>query len=105
MLFISKYSLVSVRLTFHGPFNFCMLTRKDVGFVGRTDACCVIGMNEVEAVLHFLVLWKEFDLEGQKLLKRIGDIEGSDMWLEKFKEKDNVEMLCRMVVDLDRMSD
>ena len=70
MLFISKHSLVSVRLTFHGPFNFCMLTRKDVGFVGRTDACCVI---EVEDVLHFLVLCKEFELERQKLLKRIGD--------------------------------
>ena len=46
------------------------------------NVCYVIG--RAEEVLHFLVLCDEFEWERQKLLKRIGDIEGSDMWLEEF---------------------
>ena len=44
--------------------------------------------EEVEDVPHFLVPCNEFEWKRQKLLKRIGDIEGSDMWLEEFTEKD-----------------
>ena len=56
---------------------------------------------------HFLVLCKEFEWERQELLRRIGDIEGSHMWLEKFTEEENVGkmamLLGRKVVGLDRM--
>ena len=59
-------------------------------------------------MLHFLVLCDEFEWERQKLLKRIGDIEGSDMWLEEFTEEDHVGkmamLLGRRVVGMDRMA-
>ena len=59
-------------------------------------------------MLHFLVLCNEFEWERQKLLKRIGDTEGSDMWLEEFTEEDHVGkmamLLGRRVVGMDRMA-
>jgi len=54
-------------------------------------------------VLHFLVLCDEFEWERQKLLKRIGDIEGSDMWLEEFTEEDEM-LFGRRVVGMDRVA-
>ena len=63
--------------------------------------------EEVENVLHFLVLCEEFEWERQELLRRIGDIEGSQVWLEEFTEEESVGkmamLLGRKVVDLDRM--
>ena len=53
-----------------------------------------------------LLLCDELEWERQKLLKRIGDIEGLDMWLEEFTEKDHVKMaiMGRRVVGMDRMA-
>ena len=69
---------------------------------------CAMDREEVEDVLHFLVLCDEFEWKRQKLLKRIGDIEGSDMWLEEFTEEDHVGkmamLLGRRVVGMDRMA-
>ena len=45
------------------------------------------------------MLCDEFEWERQRLLGRIGDIEGSNMWLEEFMEKDHVG---KMVILLDR---
>ena len=53
--------------------------------------------EEVENVLHFLVLCEEFEWERQELLRRIRDIEGSDMWLEEFMEEDNVGKLAMLL--------
>ena len=59
-------------------------------------------------MLHFLVPCDEFEWERKKLLKMIGDIEGSDMWLEEFREEDHVGkmamLLGRRVVGVDRMT-
>jgi len=52
----------------------CLLTRRDVGRICDRD--------KVEDVLHFLVLCDEFEWERQKLLRRIGGIEGLDTWLQ-----------------------
>ena len=53
-------------------------------------------------------LCDEFEWERQKLLKRIGDNEGSDMLLEEFTEEDHVGkmamLLGRRVVGMDRMA-
>ena len=51
--------------------------------VWRIDVCCVIGREQVEDMLHLLVIYEECEWEGLELLKRTGDIEGSDVWLEK----------------------
>ena len=51
--------------------------------VWRIDVCCVIGREKVEDMLHLLVIYEVCEWEGLELLKRTGDIEGSDMWLEK----------------------
>ena len=63
--------------------------------------------EEVEDVLHFLVLCEEFQWERQELLSRIGDIVGSDAWMEEFAGAENdgkmALMLGRRVVGLDRM--
>ena len=45
------------------------------------------------------MLCDEFEWERQRLLGRIGNIEGSNMWLEEFMEKDHVG---KMVILLDR---
>ena len=80
--------------------------KKRCGLCGE-DRCVLCDRDEVEDVLCFLVLCDEFEWERQKLL-RIGDIEGSDMWLEKFTEVDIVGkmamLLGRRVVGLDRMA-
>ena len=72
------------------------------------DRCVLCDREEVEDVLHFLVLCDEFEWERQRLLKRIGDIEGSDMWLEEFTQEDHVGkmamLLGRRVVGMDRMA-
>ena len=49
----------------------------------------------------FLVLCNKFVWERQKLWKTIGDIEGSDMWLEEFMEK---RKIIGSVVGMDRMA-
>ena len=71
------------------------------------DRCVMCDREEVENVLHFLVLCEEFEWERQELLRRIGDIEGSQVWLEEFTEEESVGkmamLLGRKVVDLDRM--
>ena len=48
----------------------------------------------------------QFEWERQKLLKRIGDIEGSDMWLEEFTYHVGkmAMLLGRRVVGMDRMA-
>ena len=51
--------------------------KKRCGLCGE-DRCVLCGREEVEDVLHFLVLCDEFEWGRQKLLKRIGDIEGSE---------------------------
>ena len=72
------------------------------------DRCVLCDREEVEDVLHFLVLCDEFEWERQKELKRIGDIEGSDMWLEEFTEEDHIGkmamLLGRRVVGMDKMA-
>ena len=81
--------------------------KKRCGLCGD-DRCVMCYREGVENVLHSLVLCEEFEWERQELLRRIGDIEGSDVWLEEFTEKDNVGkmamLLGRKVVDLDRMA-
>ena len=53
------------------------------------------------------MLCEEFQWERQELLSRIGDIEGSDAWLEEFAGAGNdgkmALMLGRRVVGLDGM--
>ena len=49
--------------------------------------------GEVEDVLHLLVLCEEFHGRGRK----IGDIEGSDVWLEEFDGADNVTKMALML--------
>ena len=71
------------------------------------DKCVLCDSEEVEDVLHFLVLCEEFQWERQELLSRIGDIAGSDAWMEEFAGAENdgkmALMLGRRVVGLDRM--
>ena len=71
------------------------------------DKCVLCDSEEVEDVLHFLVLCEEFQWERQELLSRIGDIVGSDAWMEEFAGAENdgkmALMLGRRVVGLDRM--
>ena len=58
--------------------------------------------------MHFLVLCNKFEWEREKLLRRRGDIEGLDMWLEEYMEEDSAGkmalLLGRRVVGLDRMA-
>ena len=62
--------------------------------------------DEVEDVLKFVVFCEEFEWEEQELLRRIGDIEGSDICLEEFTEEDHVGkmLLGRRFVGLDQDS-
>ena len=73
-----------------------MLIRRGVDFVETIDVW-MCNREEVENVLHFLVLCEEFEWERQELLRRIRDIEGSDVWLEEFMEEDNVGKLAMLL--------
>jgi len=61
------------------------------------DRCVLCDREEAEDVLHILVLCDEFQWERQKLLKGIGDIEGSDMWLKEFTEEDHVGKMAMLL--------
>ena len=54
--------------------------------------------DEVEAVLHFLVICEELEWERHELL-RIGDIEGLDMWFEDFTEEDHVGKMAGQKIE------
>jgi len=48
------------------------------------DRCVLCNSGEVEDVKHFLVRCEEFSWERQRLLERIGQMEGSQEWLEEY---------------------
>ena len=48
------------------------------------DRCVLCDSGEVEDVKHFLVRCEEFSWERQRLVERIGRMEGTQEWLEEY---------------------
>ena len=48
------------------------------------DRCVLCDSGEVEEVKHFLVRCEEFRWERQRLVERIGRMEGTQEWLEEY---------------------
>jgi len=68
-------------------------TKSSVGCVLIIDVLCDSG--EVEDVKHFLVRCEKFSWERQKLLERIGQMEGSQEWLEEYwRAEEEGKWLC-----------
>ena len=53
--------------------------------MAEEERCVVCGSGEVEDVEHFLVRCDEFQWERERLLERIGEIEGAGDLIEAFQ--------------------
>ncbi len=48
------------------------------------DRCVLCNSEEAEDVRHFLIRYKEFASERQRLLDKIDQVEGTEEWLEEY---------------------